>query len=324
MAQLLNRFPSVVFGLCFILLAVPTFAISVDRTKVQSTPPPLSAATPSRDRLPDAELNRQIERLLTAPEYGWHKPTHFEPPPSWSKQLEDWVRDSSTSLGHAIRRLFRTLGKWVQNLIPQIQPNLDLSSRNNQTLSRVVQVLAWIMIAIAACVLILVIMKLVKPNPAAIARNLPPATAATPDLDNEATAADELPEHEWFQLAHEKAGQGDLRQALRALFLASLSLLGAEGLVLIRRSKSNFDYERELRGKSGSALDVTNIFSAGRQLFERCWYGAHPATTAEFDESTRLYQRLKHACLRNQEPPSLNISHPSGRHNTLSRAVEKV
>jgi hypothetical protein len=283
--------------LVLLLAHANIYAISVDRSEEQLRAMPLASATPNAARLPDAEVNQQLDRVLTAPEYAWRNPSKVEAPPSWLEQFNDFLRNSLASFGHALGRLGRTISRWFLSLFPRVS---GIPTGGSDGMSAVVQVLSWVTIIGVAVVLTLILAKIISRRPAV--KPLPtPAAAPSPDLESEDTTADQLPEDEWLRLARQKAEEGDLRQALRALFLAALSLLGAQGLVLIKKSKSNFDYERELRRKLNSVSGLDEIFSADRRLFERCWYGAYPVTVAEFEQSDSLYQRLKHACLRKND-----------------------
>jgi hypothetical protein len=284
------------FAAIFLLLVAPArdYAISVDRSEEQLRALPLASATPNVAHPPAAEVNQQLDHVLTAPEYAWRNPDKTEAPPGWLDQFRDWLKECLVNFGRAFSRLVDAIVKWFLSLFPHVSgPSLG----GTDSMSAVAQVLSWVTIIAAAAVLTLVLVKVisqrrtVKPPPA-------PVSAPIPDLESEDTTADQLPEDEWLQLARQRAETGDLRQALRALFLAVLSLLGAQGLILIRKSKSNFDYERELSRKLNSVPGLNEIFSADRRLFERCWYGAHPVTMTEFEQSDSLYQRLKHACLR--------------------------
>src|SRR5260370_38066349 len=80
----------------------------------------------------------------------------------------------------------------------------------------------------------------------------------TPNLESETTVADELPEDQWILLARRKLEEGEPRLALRALFLAVLSLLGAQRLIIFRRSNSNSDYKAALRRRRSAEL--TELF----------------------------------------------------------------
>jgi hypothetical protein len=276
--------------LVLLLAHANIYAISVDRSEEQLRAMPLASATPNATRLPPAEVNQQLDRVLTAPEYAWRNPSKVE-------QFNDFLRNSLASFGHALGRLGRTITRWFLSLFPHVS---GIPTGGSDGMSAVAQVLSWVTIIGAAVVLTLILAKIISRRPA-VTPPPAPAAAPSPDLESEDTTADQLPEDEWLRLARQKAEEGDLRQALRALFLAALSLLGAQGLVLIRKSKSNFDYERELRRKLNSVSGLDEIFSADRKLFERCWYGAYPVTIVEFEQSDSLYQRLKHACLRKND-----------------------
>ncbi|MBV9878230.1 MAG: hypothetical protein JO025_26100 [Verrucomicrobia bacterium] len=282
------------FAAILILLA-PTrsYAISVDRSEQEMRSMPLASATPNGARLPTAQVNQQLDHVLNAPEYAWRNPSKAEAPPGWLEQFRDWLRDVLGSFGRTLGRLGRTLSRWLASLYPHVS---GIPTGGTDGMSTVAQILSWVTIVGAVTVLTLILIKIISRR-----RTIAPpaihAAAPAPDLESEDTTADQLPDDEWLRLARQKVEEGDLRQALRALFLAALSLLGAQGLVRIRKSKSNFDYERELRRKLNAVPGLDAIFSADRKLFERCWYGAHPVSVAEFDQSESLYQRLKHACL---------------------------
>jgi hypothetical protein len=276
------------------LMPADNYAISVDRSEEQLRAMPLASATPNAARVPTTEVQQQVERVLTAPEYAWRNPSKVEAPPSWLEQFSDWLRDSLASLSRALDRLGRAISQWLASLFPQ---DSGIRTGGGDGMSLVAQILTWVTIIAAAAILTLILVKIVSQRRVLTPPKAPPA-APTPDLESEDTTADQLPEDEWLRLARQKAEDGDLRQALRALFLAVLSLLGDQGLILIRRSKSNFDYERELKRKLNSLAGLDEIFSADRKLFERCWYGAHPVTVTEFEQSDSLYQRLRNVCLR--------------------------
>ena len=292
----LRSFAAILILLSF--ASATNYAISVDRSQEELRALPLASATPNAARVPAADVNKQLERVLTAPEYAWRNPSNVEAPPGWLEQVQDWLKDRLRSLSHALDRLGRFIGKWLSSLFPQA-PSLSTGG-NGDSMVLVAQVLSWITIAGAILVLTLVLVKVLS-RKRAVTPPQAPVVAPTPDLESDDTTADQLPEDEWLQLARRKAADGDLRQALRALFLATLSLLGAQGFILIRKSKSNFDYERELKRKPSSASGLDEIFSADRKLFERCWYGAHPVTVTELEQSDSLYQRLKNVCLRRND-----------------------
>jgi hypothetical protein len=293
-----GSFAAIAIFVALLVTPVTNYAISVDRSQEELRALPLASATPNAARLPTSDVNQQLDRVLTAPEYAWRNPSKAEAPPGWLEQFQDWLKDGIRSFSHALSRLGRAIARWLSSLQPQ-GPGLSLDG-NSDGMVMVAQVLSWITIAGAVAVLLLILVKVLS-RKLAVTPPQAPVLAPTLDLESEETTADQLPEDDWLRLARQKAADGDLRQALRALFLATLSLLGAQGLILIRKSKSNFDYERELKRKLSLEPGLDEIFSTDRKLFERCWYGAHPVTVTEFEQSDSLYQRLKNVCLRRND-----------------------
>jgi hypothetical protein len=112
-------------------------------------------------------------------------------------------------------------------------------------------------------------------------------------LDREDVTADQLPENEWLRLARELLAKGEIRLALRALFLGSLAGLAGRGLLVLARHKSNRDYERELGRRGMAAAEMARLFGENRRAFERVWYGGYVTAAEEvahFQENVRVLQ----------------------------------
>jgi hypothetical protein len=254
------------------------------------------AAPPSEaDRIPDSELNERIDRELSGSEYSWRKPHHLvSGEKNWLQGFVSWIAKSLGKVSRATNRVVDVITKWWQSLFPHPEGSPQLSTTASAP-TWINQLLLYAIICgliIAAALIVLRIVGRSKKNkPVPIGSAMP----VTPNLKSETTLADELPEDQWLLLAHRKLDEGEPRLALRALFLAVLSLLGAQRLIVVRRSKSNSDYETELRRRRSAEL--TELFRGNRRLFERCWYGDHPVSDVEIEQSTNFYQRLKHACL---------------------------
>jgi hypothetical protein len=126
------------------------------------------------------------------------------------------------------------------------------------------------------------------PVPAAVAG--PPG--ATVSLADEATLASALPEDEWLRMAQVQRDGGDLRLAVRAVFLATLASLGEQRLIDIARSKSNRDYFVEVRLRAAARREVPEIFGRSVGVFERAWYGLHEVAPHWVQELLDNHQRL--------------------------------
>jgi hypothetical protein len=253
----------------------------------------LASPPPDGDRIPDSELNERIDRELSGSEYSWRKPHHLvSSEKNWLQGFVAWIAKSLGKLGRAINRVVVAITKWWQSLFPHPEGSTQLSNTASAP-AWITQLLLYAiicgLIVAAALIVLRILARSKKKKPGG------PAMPVTPNLESETTVADELPEDQWLLLARRKLEEGEPRLALRALFLAVLSLLGAQRLIVVRRSKSNSDYETELRRRRSAEL--TELFRGSRRLFERCWYGDYPVTNVEIEQSTNFYQRLKHACL---------------------------
>jgi hypothetical protein len=262
----------------------PIFLVSLKR-----------ASPPSEtERIPDSELNERIDRELSSSEYSWRKPQHHlvSGEKNWLQGLGAWVAKSLGKVSRAINRLVDTISRWWRSLFPNPEGATPLRATAPNWINQLLlySIICGLIIAVAL-ILLRILGRSKRRQPVAVDSPVP----VTPNLESETTVADELPEDQWILLARRKLEEGESRLALRALFLAVISLLGAQRLIIVRRSKSNSDYEAELRRRRSAEL--TELFGGNCRLFERCWYGDHPVTDLEIEQSTTFYQRLKHACL---------------------------
>ncbi|MEO0416969.1 MAG: DUF4129 domain-containing protein, partial [Verrucomicrobiota bacterium] len=113
------------------------------------------------------------------------------------------------------------------------------------------------------------------------------------DLESEEIVADQLPEDEWMKLANEKLAKGDVRLAVRALFLATLAHLGEKGWLRIAKFKSNRDYSRELLLKARHLSDMRAAFADNTLLFESTWYGLHKLNEEGVNQFKANYESIK-------------------------------
>ncbi len=104
------------------------------------------------------------------------------------------------------------------------------------------------------------------------------APPSRPDLSDQDVTADELPSDGWLSMAEELAARGELRLALRALYLASLAYLAQKELISIAKHKSNRDYQRELGRRAHALPEVMTAFTVNVATFDRTWYGTHTVT----------------------------------------------
>lgn len=114
--------------------------------------------------------------------------------------------------------------------------------------------------------------------------------SAPVELTDEGARADALPEDGWLKMANELYARGEIRLAMRALFLATLSVLAERQFISIVRHKSNTEYLREVRQRGGGPLWQT--VSEGAGLYEGVWYGEHPATPEGYAAMRQSHEQV--------------------------------
>jgi hypothetical protein len=237
-------------------------------------------------------LERSISEVIQKREYSWRMPRDKAPVPeanlSW---LERQLKSLMKGLKSTIQKVFdwfRKFSQWLtqnRGANPGGKVSLDWYSAVKGLL---------VLLGLALLVLIGVLawrMWKGRQPPAAEMPTQP--LSIPPDVRDERTAADQLPEDGWLALARELLGAGELRLALRAYYLASLAHLADRNLITIARHKSNRDYERELGRRAHTLPAVLPLFCENVSTFDRVWYGLHEVTRELLEAFASNVTRLK-------------------------------
>jgi hypothetical protein len=118
------------------------------------------------------------------------------------------------------------------------------------------------------------------------------AVESTPNLENDDTAADDLPVNRWLELARELTEKGSWRLAIRAFYLATLANLAENELITIEKFKSNREYENELHRRAHQKEALLKAFSKSREVFERVWYGMYEINRPDLDHYAAIQKRM--------------------------------
>jgi hypothetical protein len=223
------------------------------------------------------QLDQSIRDVLQGSEFQWRLPREAGPDggeggDTWLgaklRGLADWIADSLNVIG-------RIIGDIIKWLFGGDQGGNSSSSGEGGSvwLAMLPKLLLALVIVLVAALLIMLFRNWQQSRLVKVAE----AEVALPEinLESENIVASQLPENEWLRLAREKLEAGELRLALRALFLATLAHLGDKRLLHISRSKSNGDYVRELGFRARGREDLNSCFTEQVRTFDRVWYGWH-------------------------------------------------
>jgi hypothetical protein len=245
-------------------------------------PPALRAAEPSPPpAVAGGELDRSISTVVQQDKYLWRTPRKKAEKPreglldGFFKSIVKMARDAFKALKELVEKIFEAIfGRDRQSANRSGHPGWEAPQLG----------LLYVILAAVACGLAIAALRTLRAR-----RRLETveglAVAPVPDLADENTAADELPEDDWTRMGRQLLEQGELRLALRAFYLASLAHLASRGLITVARSKSNRDYERELLRRGHALPQLPVLFSENVGTFDRIWYGLHevdPGTVGNF------------------------------------------
>lgn len=209
------------------------------------------------------DLDHSIDRVLTHDEFAWRLPHAHRPEnKNWFERLFDsWMEH---------------VGAWLNEFINWLHEHFRSKSPGAPQRGAPPSLQLWYYALIGGAVLICVLLLILSFRKRSRAKTVAAeAVAAEPDLASDATGPDQLPADEWLVRARECVARGDLRLAVRALYLATLAHLGASSLIAIDRGKSNEDYARELRRRARSKPVLLAPFTDTIAIFERSWYGMY-------------------------------------------------
>jgi hypothetical protein len=238
------------------------------------------------------DLNRSIDEVIQQREYSWRLPREGAPKVKDESELSAIER-----FFKSIESGFKALGRWIKDWFEWLdrqggrRPGTSL---DGLSLAGVMKGLLVLLVVALAGLIIWLLVRLWR-NQGPALEVAAEALPAAPDVSDENVGADQLPEDGWIRLARELLERGELRLALRALYLAALAHLAERNLITLAKYKSNRDYERELLRRGHALAEVPGLFSQSVSAFERVWYGRHGVSRDLLDEFARNVERIKAA-----------------------------
>ncbi len=241
--------------LCFLAPALPA---------AENAPAPTPAVAGS-------ELDRSISTVIQHSKYTWRTPREKKV----AEKKEGLFHGFFKSISLSWERVLDAIGDLFKKIMDWLFPRNRESHDSSQSGWGAPQLgLLFLVLALVACGLGVAALRTIRSRRRSVTVDSI-ALAAVPDLEDENTAANDLPEDDWTMMGRRLLEQGDLRRALRAFYLASLAHLASRGFITIARFKSNRDYERELRRRGHAVPELPVLFGENVGIFDRIWYGLH-------------------------------------------------
>ena len=246
--------------------------------------PLISIAGPKTTVSP-AELDRSIEETMGRREFTWRMPR--ESVQSTAAEDKGPLETAVEWLIEMVQRGLKKIGSWIKIVIEWLEGKLPEPDWKPDTSSgswiTPVRAALLMLIVLLLAILVFVFVRIWKRRQPAPVEAVSAVAVRTPDLTDEHIKADDLSSNRWLDLAAEFVEKGDLRLAMRALYLATLAHLADQEMITIDLYKSNREYERELKRRAHGHKELLSIFAGSLNLFERVWYGMHRIARTDFN-----------------------------------------
>ena len=244
---------------------------------IASAPMTAPAVSPER-------LDRLLKEEISESRYGWRLPRR-----GGDEEAKSWTWTQIRRVLHLVAQGARKLAHWFQrfsdwfNRLFNRRDNAWRGSEPAATSPAPIRILMLAMAAVFAAGILVFLVRRARAVPVQSAAPSAPLAPKVPDAGSEDAKADDFPEDEWLRLMESLRAQGDDRLALRALFLAMLSLLSRKGWLTVARHKSNRDYAREVSARARRRPGVADGFRENIRRFDRVWYGRHTVTGEDWE-----------------------------------------
>ncbi len=232
-------------------------------------------------------LRRALEVESQRAIYVWHDAEHPSPP-TWFDKL----------LARIEQRLSQAWNAF-ENFLAKLWPRgLNLSPGDGKPGGwQLKDLRLWLVLLVVVGVSAGVVLFWLRRRRETLPLSIPLSVTPLPDLSDVAVASARS-EDEWFALAKQLEGEGNLRLALRAAYFGLLAGLAQREWLTIRRDRTNREYfdefARRWKRRPQAALEVRaeipEKLRGSLRQFDRVWYGSYaltPQVVAKYRQDQR-------------------------------------
>jgi hypothetical protein len=221
------------------------------------------------------KIDAAIQEVIQQREYQWRLPREVVDEDEQGLLFEffEGVMNTAKRMWKPIVELWNKINTWLRRQLSSLGPQ----GSGREWTAGEMNLLIVTLVVILALLIVFFIWRNRKSKISTASIAAEPVQSV-PDLNNEDVVADQLPEEGWQRLAQDLLSRGELRLALRAMFMATLAHLARTRFITIARFKSNQDYQREFRRRVTERPELQNAFGETVRTIDSVWYGMYPVT----------------------------------------------
>lgn len=238
------------------------------------------------------ELDEAISAELQKAAYQWRMPKEIPEDAFEDNAVTRFIRSIQETIGAGVRWFIDVL-QWIAEALLGGDRGSASSGGIGDAWMTTQRALWFLVFGALLVALGIIVYRIYRQRKVQVLEAVATPVPVTPNLEDEDVSADALPEDGWLNLARDLMERGDLRLAMRALFLASLAVLSHKELIRITKAKSNREYLCELQRRAHAAPGVPPIFENNMRAFERVWYGNHEVDRFAFSEFNANQERIR-------------------------------
>lgn len=272
---------------CFIILQIVVYTSISHATQIPAKQFNISAFS----NIAPEELNSSIQEVLSRKEFVWKLPRDKkikDTRPGIFDSFFKWLKPYWDDFKDTLKKWFDAIVKWLKNIMPDSKIKFD-SEKKSQSSTTLI-----ILYALLAIALILSIIYLIKIKLKCRKNSPEPETTSviTLDVSDETIRADALSTNQWLEMAKEFLEKGELRLAIRAFYLSTLSSLSEHSFISIAKYKSNKEYEYELARRAHENKEMVLEFKETVNYIDKIWYGMVPVKIEDIDKFCEIQNRI--------------------------------
>jgi len=236
-------------------------------------------------------LNSSIDRVLSEREFAWRMPRgalHETKIESSNKDSVGWFSALMSKIRPVLRKIAKVFRKWLKELSFLNGPDEPDDSKNQLLkMNKTLYTLIIVMTVLLGSILIIVWKRKKQKT---VIEQLKPVKPM--DITSDNIKADDLLLDQWLNMANHFLREGDLRHAVRAYYLGTLSHLAKTQMITIKSYKSNYEYELEIRRHARENPQLCEVFSQTIAFFNSVWYGDRSLKIQQVEEFYQLQEKI--------------------------------